>query len=320
VIVHLVSMSGGKDSTATALLALELHGRDACRFVFADTGNEHQAVYDYLAYLESALGIEIIRLKRDLSDEWWHRRDYVREVWPTKLVKEGYSNHDEIVTRALSVLDQGPTGNPYLDLCILKSRFPSRRAQFCTQCLKTEPLTELAMSIIDNEGAAVWSWQGIRAEESPHRAREPEFEEVGGGLYINRPIKRWKASDVFDAHRAAGIEPNPLYKLGMGRVGCMPCINANKAEIREIARRFPEHIDRIAKWEAVVALTRKGNVATFFAHLNDGSNPSLDDIREAGSIRAVVQWAKTTRGGKQFDLLGASEELPACSSSYGLCE
>ena len=41
--------------------------------------------------------------------------------------------------------------------------------------------TELAMSIIDNEGAAVWSWQGIRAEESPHRAREPEFEEVGGG-------------------------------------------------------------------------------------------------------------------------------------------
>lgn len=125
---------------------------------------------------------------------------------------------------------------------------------------------------------------------------------------------------MFDAHRAAGIEPNPLYKLGMGRVGCMPCINANKAEIREIARRFPEHIDRIAKWEAVVALTRKGNVATFFAHLNDGSNPSLDDIREAGSIRAVVQWAKTTRGGKQFDLLGASEELPACSSSYGLCE
>lgn len=37
---HVVSVSGGKDSTATALVALELHGRDACRFVFADTGNE----------------------------------------------------------------------------------------------------------------------------------------------------------------------------------------------------------------------------------------------------------------------------------------
>ncbi len=30
---HVVSMSGGKDSTATALMALELHGRENCCFV-----------------------------------------------------------------------------------------------------------------------------------------------------------------------------------------------------------------------------------------------------------------------------------------------
>lgn len=323
-VIHLSSMSGGKDSTATGLMALELHGHHACRFAFADTGNEHEAVYEYLDYLERALDITIVRLKRDLTPEWWRRRDYVRDVWPTKLVdKEKYSvaDADAKVARVLAVFDKGPTGIPYLDLCIIKGRFPSSQAQFCTQELKTIPLTEYAMGLID-AGSVVWSWQGIRAEESPRRAREPEFEEVGGGLYIHRPIKRWTATDVFDAHRAAGIQPNPLYKLGMSRVGCMPCINANKAEIAEIARRFPEHVDRIEEWELVVGAASKREYATFFAK-GPGDSPGKIGSRqvfEIANIRQVVQWSKTTRGGRQFDLLKPAEEVAACSSSYGLCE
>lgn len=38
------------------------------------------------------------------------------------------------------------------------------------------------------------------------------------------------------------------------------------------------------------------------------------------NISQVVEWAKTTRGGKQYDLLAESEPSEACSSSYGLCE
>ena len=57
--IHVVSMSGGKDSTATALLALETQSREDVRFVFADTGNEHSAVYEYL----TVNGWFIIRIK-----------------------------------------------------------------------------------------------------------------------------------------------------------------------------------------------------------------------------------------------------------------
>lgn len=45
-----VSVSGGKDSTATYLLCLEQTGGDFDA-VFADTGNEHEATYEYVARL-----------------------------------------------------------------------------------------------------------------------------------------------------------------------------------------------------------------------------------------------------------------------------
>ena len=93
----------------------------------------------------------------------------------------------------------------------------------------------------------------------------------------------------------------------------MPCINANKAEIREIAKRFPQHIDRIEEWESIVRLVSKRDGATFFAA--PGEN---DTAHERGNIRQVVEWSKTTHGGKQRDLLNM--ETLACSSAYGLCE
>ncbi|MFP3757983.1 phosphoadenosine phosphosulfate reductase family protein, partial [Cupriavidus sp. SIMBA_020] len=56
--LRVVSLSGGKDSTATLLVALEQHGAENVRAVFADTGNEHEETYEYaLDYLPRALGI-----------------------------------------------------------------------------------------------------------------------------------------------------------------------------------------------------------------------------------------------------------------------
>lgn len=300
----LVSVSSGKDSTATLLLALEAGDPSA---VFADTGNEHPLVYEYLAYLEDQTGLKIHRLKADFTEWWWRKRDYTRDKWPEKGVSA------DVVARALSVFEKGPTGNPYLDLCIIKGRFPSRMAQFCTQYLKTEPLTEYALELIDKHGA-VESWQGVRADESASRAKLPEREDVGGGLTIYRPILKWSVEEVFAIHRRFGIKPNPLYSMAMRRVGCMPCINAAKDELLEISKRFPDHIDRIAEWEIIVSLASKRMSATFFASRGDN-----ESAFERGNVRKVVQWSETSRGGKQSDWIRL-EPSAACSSSYGLCE
>lgn len=58
--VFVVSVSGGKDSTAT-MLALREAGI-AARYVFADTGWEAPQTYDYLGTLERLLGITIDRV------------------------------------------------------------------------------------------------------------------------------------------------------------------------------------------------------------------------------------------------------------------
>lgn len=314
--LHVVSLSGGKDSTATALMAIELHGRDACRFVFADTGNEHETTYAYaLEYLPQALDITVDVVKADFSEEFATKRANLARIAagePESAVygkrKFQYAWTAPAAAHALELLH--PTGNPFLDLCMLKGGFPSRRRQFCTEHLKRNPLTEYQLDLVE-QGYLVESWQGVRADESEARRWLPQYELLGGGLAIYRPILRWNVGDVFEAHRAAGILPNPLYRQGMSRVGCMPCINCGKAELTTIARRFPEHIERIAKWERLVqSVCRPESPATFFHSQKNG----------AAGVSAAVQWARTSRGGRQFSLLTDLDEPTACSSNYGLCE
>lgn len=317
-ILHVVSVSGGKDSAATAILALETQPRDTLRFAAADTGNEHDEWHAYIAYMERTLGISINVLpRRDFSEQIARKREYVATHWPRKGVDQAG------IARAMRALQ--PTGNPFLDLCIWKGRFPSRKAQFCTEELKTKPLVEYQLDLIDSgQCTAVWSWQGVRIDESEARRTRLEcpvnpafskfFEVQGAGLYTYRPILRWKASDCFDAHRLYGLEPNPLYKQGMSRVGCMPCINAGKDELLEISKRFPHHIDRIEYWEQCVALASRREAASFFA------DPDRDAHLNKRGIRNMVSWSQTQRGGQLIDWIRLHEEPRACASAYGLCE
>jgi 3'-phosphoadenosine 5'-phosphosulfate sulfotransferase (PAPS reductase)/FAD synthetase len=312
-VIHLVSMSSGKDSTATALLALERFPREEVQFVFADTGNEDQIVYDYLDYLEEKLDIEIARLKQDFSDRINAKRMFIardQRVGRRKGRKVRWTNKEK--RRALSVLH--PTGNPFLDLCLWKGRFPARRSQFCTEHLKTIPLARHLHGLID-DGYEVVSWQGVRRDESAAREDALIIQYMDEHFWTYRPIVDWTAEDCFALHRRHDVKPNPLYTMGMKRVGCMPCVNCGKMDIREIAARFPEHIDRIEEWEPLVAAASKRGDATFFPH------PERDwHILKKGDIRSRVRWAHTARGGKQFDLTLVPEGPGVCSSSYGLCE
>lgn len=308
-VLAVVSVSGGKDSTATALCALDTFGRDRCRFVFADTGNEHELTLEYVYdYMPTVFG-PIDTVRADFSERIANKRLYATEVWPAKGVP------DEIVQRALSILQ--PTGNPFLDLCLWKGRFPSRKAQFCTQELKRYPLDAFQLGLMQ-QGYEVESWRGIRRDESQNRKDALDRELVAEGWTVVHPIASWTAQQTVDFVIGRGIKLNPLYKQGMSRVGCMPCINCNKDELLEISKRFPDHIDRIREWERLVSMAAKRGWTTFFAD-SFLENETYEQIAARMDIDSRIRWAETARGGRQSDFI-RTEPAAECSSIYGLCE
>ena len=307
---NIVSISGGKDSTALLLLALERQP-DNLQAVFADTGNEHPLTYEYLAYLNDTV-FPIRTVKADFARQIAGKREYVLTKWADKGVP------DDAIARAAEALVT--TGNPFLDMCVWKGRFPSSRAAFCSQELKRNPIIAQVQQPLLDDGDDVVSWQGVRRDESLNRRHLPENEckytaPNGASLWNYRPILDWTAEDCFAMHRKHGIKHNPLYEMGMGRVGCMPCINCRKNELLEISKRFPEEIKRIAEWETAVKEASKRQASTFFPAPSDDSEWSATQ-----TIETVVEWAKTSRGGKQYDFLRMQDDGPVCSSIYGLCE
>lgn len=302
-----VSVSGGKDSTATALLAM--HERAAVRFVFADTGHEHELTYDYVTtYLPTVLGAQIEIVRADFTDRIAGKRKFIAEKW----LERGATQAD--VDRALAVLH--PTGVPFLDLCLWKGLFPSRKAQFCTQELKRYPLDNFMLDLLGN--GPVESWQGVRRDESANRKDVLERERTPEGWVIVRPIATWSVDVVIEFIRSRGVALNPLYKLGMGRVGCMPCINCGKDELAEIARRYPHHVDRVREWERIVSDASKRGFSSFFTDAA-GEDETPADTFGRLNVDQRIKWAMTSRGGRQFNIL---KTLPPaeCSSVYGLCE
>ena len=59
---HIVSISGGKDSTALALYMRQSYPDIPAEYVFCDTGCELPETYEYLERLEALLGVEVKRL------------------------------------------------------------------------------------------------------------------------------------------------------------------------------------------------------------------------------------------------------------------
>lgn len=75
---HILSLSGGKDSTA---LAIYLHNRiPNLEYVFCDTGEELPETYEYLDILEAFLGKQVTRLNPDRPFE--HYLQIYRGVLP----------------------------------------------------------------------------------------------------------------------------------------------------------------------------------------------------------------------------------------------
>ena len=291
-----VSVSGGKDSTATCLHLKEMG--IPYRSVFFDTGWEHESTYEYLReYLPDKIGpIDHLVRKTEMRTP---ELEALAQKYETRL---GWYS-------------------PMVRWVILKSMFPSRVIRWCTQELKVRPVIKY-LKEIDPEPINV---VGIRAEESRARAKMPEWEWSDGmDCEVWRPLIRWTFEDVIDIHQRHNVTPNPLY-LGENpteRVGCYPCIFARKSEIKGLAARSPERIDLLRDLEAdITVLSAKRYEArgetlkqtyTWFQSRGHRADPETGHTVKTWPIDQVVEWSRTKRGGRQFELFEALPGEQGC--------
>lgn len=102
---HILSLSGGKDSSA---LAVYMRGKvDGMEYVFCDTQKELPETYEYLAKLEAFLGKPIVRLNPDRGFDHWLEvyggyLPSTRMRWCTRQLKlrpfEQYVGDDSVVS------------------------------------------------------------------------------------------------------------------------------------------------------------------------------------------------------------------------------
>ncbi len=209
-----------------------------------------------------------------------------------------------------------------VDLIRRRGFFPGARRRFCTEELKVLPAKKLLKSYTEEEPVNA---VGIRAAESKTRSKYPEWEESAQmSCEVWRPLIRWSEQDVIGTHTFFGIPPNPLYLMGARRVGCWPCVYSRKSELRMIGDVDPDRIALIRDLEAEVTQITKKKVEARGDEFN-GMPVSMfkRQVRGGGytsfPIDQVVEWSKTSRGGKQYQLFAPDGAQAGCMR-WGLCE
>lgn len=114
---HILSLSGGKDSSA---LAVYMRGKvPGMEYVFCDTGKELPETYEYLAKLEAYLGQPIVRLNPERGFDHWLEvyggyLPSARMRWCTRQLKlkpfEQYVGDDPVVSYVGIRGDEDRTG------------------------------------------------------------------------------------------------------------------------------------------------------------------------------------------------------------------
>jgi 3'-phosphoadenosine 5'-phosphosulfate sulfotransferase (PAPS reductase)/FAD synthetase len=176
------------------------------------------------------------------------------------------------------------------ELIRLKQGFPSQKFQWCSGMLKGIPFLNWIDAQDPDCSATVLI--GKRREESVERSDTPEFvesSEFHGDRRVWHPLYLHTEAMRNDLVLRAGFEVLPHRSKE-----CSPCVNANKADIRELSQF---EIDRVKSLEADTG-------QTMFRPKKRGGTKGIE---------RVVQWAYSSRG--KYDPMQESF-FNVCSSGY----
>lgn len=203
---YLVSISGGKDSTACLIWAINNLNKDKIVPYYLDTKWEHRSVYKYLDYLEEKLDIKIERIESEGMVELCKRK----KMMPNRLYRFCSEN-----------LKQKPATKWIYDNFYKKNIdfiniIGVRRSE--SKNRENEEIFKYVKATVNGETFTIKTLQ---------------------------PIVYWDTQKVFDYLKNNGIEPNPLYKKGFSRIGCYPCIFARKHELLMMESEYKHRLRKL---------------------------------------------------------------------------
>jgi 3'-phosphoadenosine 5'-phosphosulfate sulfotransferase (PAPS reductase)/FAD synthetase len=327
-----VAWSGGKDSQASLIWAVNKYGNQNVVAVFCDTGWENPITLLHVVDVCEQMGIqlEILRSKKYVD---------------------------------------------FVTLAERKKRFPSSKARFCTEELKTKPMIDW---ILDQDCHLIII-QGIRADESEARKamskqcqffkyyyqpytdnivkykhlrrigrkkslttkQKARLTKIRGRLrigkldekyhtYRKKEVIAWRinyddtverpffystSSDVMNVIFSADQKPNRLYYMGRKRVGCDPCIMENHDAIKAAVKFSPDTITRLELAEIRIG-------GSFFPP--DYIPKKYMTKRDVNGKRyPCVKDVITYLTGDEYQqdlFVGIEVEQRKCMSFYGICE
>lgn len=246
-----LACSGGKDSTAAALLLIE-QGYSPKLELWHNLvdGNgpnfmDWQITEDYCRRFAQAIGVPIYFSYRVGGFE----AELCRNNQPTAAVRYELPNG--------SFEESGGKGNPNT-----REKFPAisneLAIRWCSLYLK---ITCMAAGIrnqprFNNSHTVVIT--GERALESSKRASykmvqvhptDASLHKLKRKVTHLRLILDYDEMQVWDVLRRNRIQPHPSYMIGFGRASCKLCIFLNPNALATIAKIDPQSLERIARYE-----------------------------------------------------------------------
>lgn len=217
---QIISVSGGKDSTATLLKAMEEYEKEQLIVIFNDTGWEHPDTYKYLDYLESILDIKIYRLK---SKDGIDLPNLIRKMKRFPHPSFRFCTETLKQTPFMNFIKDNGFFNSTNWVGVRKAESIARRKKYF---------------IVQPD------------KEYPVRMFYTSYTYDLAKVRMRFPVVDFTVTEVFEYIKSKGIDVNELYKRGHTRVGCYPCFLSSRKDIMRLLTD-PIGLERLDKIIAI---------------------------------------------------------------------
>ena len=218
--LHVVSFSGGKDSTAMLLRMVE-ENYPIDIILFCDTGLEFPEMYDHIKKVEEYIGRKITVIKSE-KDFMWYATEKERVIRSEKIPGVNKGN----ITRGYG--------------------YPAVFSRWCTRVLKTDLISRYFREL--KKSYDIIEYVGIAVDE-PNRKRDKVY-----------PLIDWNMTeaDCLRYCYDRGFDWGGLYDI-WDRVSCWCCPLQSLDDLRKLKTHRPELWEKLKVMDVKISETSRPN-------------------------------------------------------------